>query len=302
MSLSSSKSATHSSSVKPHFSFRYLTVLPLPATFGKKSYMPRFIACPIPSSSSFATSFTVAEIRSTASGVLQRTRKQPVYPRASGSKSSAFISRYSSQRVPCLCTAGSSVSNGPVTCSKGLAHSLSSTHSDCTGGSDADSGGYHILVPVSQATASTKGSSGILSIIVVDRAPVMMTNFTPLLRSFPMSSTVRSETVPAPMVDVGSNRHFRSSPSLLRTMAVESAAFGIVVTPFFTVSFSKWQSVPSRSEKMHRTGPVFTAGSERKAGGASGVATEADMTETTRTRLQRRRKCMQSRGLLCTEV
>eukprot|EP00961_Rhodomonas_salina_P034265 461302-Rhodomonas_salina.1 len=32
---------------------------------------------------------------------------------------------------------------------------------------------------------------------------------------------------------------------------------------------------------MHRTGPVFTAGSERKAGGASGVATEADMTETT---------------------
>eukprot|EP00961_Rhodomonas_salina_P034266 461302-Rhodomonas_salina.2 len=28
-------------------------------------------------------------------------------------------------------------------------------------------------------------------------------------------------------------------------MAVESAAFGIVVTPFFTVSFSKWQSVPA---------------------------------------------------------
>eukprot|EP00961_Rhodomonas_salina_P116194 1564093-Rhodomonas_salina.1 len=37
------------------------------------------------------------------------------------------------------------------------------------------------------------------------------------------SSPVRSETVPAPMVDVGSNRHFRSSPSLIMSAECQDA-------------------------------------------------------------------------------
>ena len=140
-------------------------------------------------------------------------------------------------------------------------------------------GGYNILTPVSQATASTRGNLGYRAFMVVDRAPEMSTNLTPARRSWCTKSwhkfrkvsapvyllyqvtlsrallricaTVLSEITPAPMVDVGSRRQLRSSPSVFRTVATPLPSSVVTRTPKCFVCRSKWQRVPSRSEKMH---------------------------------------------------
>jgi hypothetical protein len=102
----------------------------------------------------------------------------------------------------------------------GGTQSVSSVQASGAHGCAAPGGGYRILEPVSHATASALQSSGMRSCSVVVRAPVMMTNLTPSARSASTSAIVSSEIAPAPIVDVGSRRHRRSTPSRFRTTAL----------------------------------------------------------------------------------
>mmetsp|Transcript_31400 Transcript_31400/g.76959 ORF Transcript_31400/g.76959 Transcript_31400/m.76959 type:complete len:222 (-) Transcript_31400:593-1258(-) len=101
-SLSSSKRHTHSSFWSPQSSCKYFTVFPLPATAGKKSYFPKFMACDNSRLASPSLSSVNLEIFEISSSFLQSTLKQPVYPFESTLKPKASISLYKSQSEPCL--------------------------------------------------------------------------------------------------------------------------------------------------------------------------------------------------------